>query len=54
MWNTTVSIHYVTVDTLNYARSDTCREWCRTSLNTKMTTSQSKQELTICSLIPIT
>ena len=54
MWHTTVSIHYVTVDTLNYARSDTCREWCGTSFNAKMIASQSKQELTICSLIPIT
>ena len=42
MQHTTVSIHYVTVDTLNYARGDTCREWCGTSLNAKMTTSQSK------------
>ena len=53
-WHTTISIHYITVDTLRYARSNTCREWCRTSLNAKMTTSQSKQELTICSLIAIT
>ena len=42
MWHTTVSVHYITMDTLSYVRSDTCGEWCRTSLNTKMTTSQSK------------
>ena len=42
MWHTTISVHYITVDTLSYARSDTCGEWCRTSLNAKMTTSQSK------------
>ena len=42
MWHTTVSIHYVSVDTLNYARSDKCRQWCGTSLNAKTTTSQSK------------
>ena len=54
MWHTTVSVHYITMDTLSYARSDTYGELCRTSLNTKTTTSQSKQELTVCSIIPIT
>ena len=54
MLHTIVSIYHITVDTLRYARSGTCRKWCGTSLNTKTTTSQSKQELTICFIIPIT
>ena len=53
-WHTTVSVHYITVDTLSYPKSDTCGKWCGTSLDTKMTASQSKRELTICSIIPIT
>ena len=39
---TTISVHYITVDTHSNARSGTYGEWCRTSLNTKTTTSQSK------------
>ena len=54
MWYTTVSVHYITVETLSYAKSDKCGEWCGTALNTKTSTSQSKREPTICSLIPIT
>ena len=42
MQHTTISIYHITVDTLSYTRSDICREWCGTSLNAKMTTSQSK------------
>ena len=53
MQHTTVSVHYITVETLSYAKSDKCGEWCGTALNTKMSTSQSKREPTICSLIPI-
>ena len=40
--------------THSYARGDKCGEWCGTTLNTKMSTSQSKWELTVCSIIPIT
>ena len=39
---TSVSIHYVTVETLSYTKSNKCGEWCGTVLNTKTTTSQSK------------
>ena len=49
-----ISIHYVTVETLNYTKSNKCEEWCGTVLNTKTSTSQSKQDTTICSIIPIT
>ena len=40
--STTISIHYVTVETLSYAKSNKCGEWCGTVLNTKTSTSQSK------------
>ena len=40
--STTVSVHYVTVETLSYAKSNKCGEWCRTVLNTKTSTSQSR------------
>ena len=36
------------------ANGDRCREWCGTTLNTEMSTTQSKLELTVCSIIPIT
>ena len=52
--STTVSIHYVTVETLNYTKSNKCRKWCGTVLNTKTSTSQSKRDLTISSIPPIT
>ena len=39
---TTVSIHYVAMETLSHAKSNKCRERCRTVLNTKTLTSQSK------------
>ena len=52
MQNTTASVHSINVETLSYASGDQCGEWCRTTLNTKM--SQSKQDLTVCSIIPIT
>ena len=39
---TTVSVHYVAVETLSYAKSNKCGEWCGTVLNTKTSTSQSK------------
>ena len=42
MWHTTVSVYYITVETLSYAKGDKCGECCRTALNTKMSTSQSK------------
>ena len=38
----TISIHYITVDSHCNAGSSTSEEWCRTPLNTKTTTSQSK------------
>ena len=39
---TSVFIHYVTVETLSYTKSNKCGEWCGTVLNTKTITSQSK------------
>ena len=54
MRHPTASVQYITVETHSYAKSDKCGEWCRTALNTKTSTSQSKREPTICSLIPIT
>ena len=39
---TTVSIHYVAVETLNYTKSNKCGKWCGTVLNAKTLTSQSK------------
>ena len=39
---TTISVHYIAVDSHNNARSSMNEEWCGTSLNTKTTTSQSK------------
>ena len=39
--STTISIHYVTVETLCYAKSNKCGEWCGTVLNTNTSTSQS-------------
>ena len=40
--STTISIHDITVETLSYAKSNKCGEWCGTVLNTKTSTSQSK------------
>ena len=54
MQNTTVSVHYINVETLSHTRGDKCREWCGTTLNTKTSTSQSKWKFTFCSIIPIT
>ena len=51
---TTVSIHYVAMETLSHATSNKCGEWCGTVLNTKTLTSQSKRIPTFCSIIPIT
>ena len=42
MQHTTLSVHYITVETLSYAKGDKCGEWCRTALNTKTSTSQDK------------
>ena len=42
MLPTTVSVHYITVETLSYAKGDKCGEWCGTVLSTKTSTSQSK------------
>ena len=54
LMSTTVSVHYVTVETNNDAKITNVGEWCGTVLNTKTSTSQSKQNPTICSIIPIT
>ena len=40
--STTISIHYVIVETLSYTKDNKSGEWCRTVLNTKTSTSQSK------------
>ena len=40
--STTISVHYVAVETLTYAKSNKCGEWCGTVFNTKTSTSQSK------------
>ena len=40
--STTVSIHYVVVETLDYTKSNKYGEWCGTVLDTKTSTSQSK------------
>ena len=39
---TTVSIHYIAVETINDAKRNKCGEWCGTVLNIKTSTSQSK------------
>ena len=51
---TTISVHDITVKTFSNATSDKCIEGCRTSLNTKTYTTQSRRELAVCSFIPIT
>ena len=51
---TSISIHYVAMEILSHAKSNKCGEWCGTVLNTKTLTSQSKQNPTVCSIIPIT
>ena len=40
--STTVSVHCVIVEILDYTKSNKCREWCGTVLDTKTSTSQSK------------
>ena len=40
--STTISVHYITVETFSYANNNRCGEWCGTVLNTKTVTSQSK------------
>ena len=50
----TVSVHNATVEILSYIKSDKCREQCETFLDTKTLTSQSKQDTTVCSILPIT
>ena len=54
MQNTTTSVHFINVETLSYANGDKCGGWCRTTPSTEMSTSQSKQEPTVCSIIPTT
>ena len=50
---TDVSAHCIDVETLSYAKGDKCGDWCGTTLNTDTFTSQSNQEPTICSVLPI-
>ena len=52
--STTISVHYIVVETFCYANNNRCGEWHGTVLNTKTVTSQSKQNSTIYSIIPIT
>ena len=40
--STTISIHYVAVETLSYTKGNKCGEWCGTVLNTKTSTTQRK------------
>ena len=40
--STTISVHYITVETFSYANNNGCGEWCGTILYTKTLTSQSK------------
>ena len=49
--STTIS---VTVEALSDTKDNKYGEWCGTVLDTKTLTSQSKQEPTVCSIIPIT
>ena len=51
--NTTVSAHYIEVETLSYAKGDRCGDWCGMTLKTNMSTSQCNWENTICSILPI-
>ena len=48
-----VSAHCIDVETLSYAKGDKCGDWCGTTLNTDTFTSQSNQESTTCSVLPI-
>ena len=50
---TLVSTQYIDVETLSYARGDRFGDWCGTTLNTKTSTSQSNQKITVSSIIPI-
>ena len=49
---TTVSIHYVTMETLSHAKNNKCGEWCGTVLNTKTLTSQRNETLLFVPLFP--
>ena len=40
--STTISLHYITVETFSYTNNNSCGEYCGTALNTKTLTSQSK------------
>ena len=48
-----MSAYYIDVETLSHARGDRCGDWCGTTLNTDTSTSQSNQEITVCSIFPI-
>ena len=50
---TDVSAHCIDIKALSYAKGDKYRDWCGTTLNTDTSSSQSNQESTICSVLPI-
>ena len=52
--STTVSVHYVTVETLSYAEGNKCEESCGIVLNTNTSITQSKQNPTVCCIVPTT
>ena len=51
---TTVSVHDITVKTVGYVTDDNCMKGYKTSLNTRICTTQSRHESAVCSVIPIT
>ena len=48
-----ISTHGVDVDTISHAEGNKYKNWCGTTLNTDTSTSQSNQEPTIHSVLPI-
>ena len=48
---TLMSINYINVDTLSFAKGDKYREWCGTTLNTNVTVLQSNREPIVCHAI---
>ena len=39
---TTISVHYVAVETLSYTKGNKCGKWCGTDLDTRTSMTQSK------------
>ena len=52
--STTISVHETTIKTSGYVIDDKHIQWCKTNLNTKTCTTQSRHESAVCSFIPIT